>query len=132
MASTWRAIDDLGRFGVGPILVAGVAAASHQLRRQTGQGVEVVDGEFTPEVFEHVDPVSLEVAEDVVHQWFEQALVETILGIQQLRGSKEWGPDEIDKALSPESLTSAVMQRYHVYIACRRDLGAKVGRFGSV
>jgi hypothetical protein len=67
--------------------------------------------------------------EEVVHQWFEQALVETVIGIQQMKGSKEWGPEEIERALSPEGLTSAVMQRYHVYIACRRDLGAKFGKF---
>jgi len=69
--------------------------------------------------------------EEVVHQWFEQALVETVLGVQQMRGSKEWGPEELDRALSPEALTSAVMQRYHVYIACRRDLGAKFGKFSA-
>jgi hypothetical protein len=67
--------------------------------------------------------------EEVVHQWFEQALVETVIGVQQMRGSKEWGPDEIERALSSEALTSAVMQRYHVYIACRRELGAKFGKF---
>ena len=71
------------------------------------------------------------VVEEVVHQWFEQALVETVIGIQQLRGSKEWGPEELQRALSPEALTSAVMQRYHVYIACRRDLGAKFGKFSA-
>jgi hypothetical protein len=69
--------------------------------------------------------------EEVVHQWFEQALVETVIGVQQLRASKEWGPKEIETALSPEGLTSAVMQRYHVYIACRRDLGAKFGKFSA-
>ncbi len=70
--------------------------------------------------------------EEVVHQWFEQALVETVIGVRQMRGSKEWGPEEIGKALSPEALTSAVMQRYHVYIACRRDLGAKFGKFSAL
>lgn len=66
---------------------------------------------------------------EIVHQWFEQALVETVIGIQQLKGSKEWGPEEIERALSPEALTSAVMQRYHVYVACKRDIGAKFGKF---
>ena len=61
----------------------------------------------------------------------EQALVETVIGIQQLRGSKEWGPEEIERALSHEALTSAVMQRYHVYIACKRELGARFGKFAS-
>ncbi len=69
--------------------------------------------------------------EEVVHAWFEQALVETVIGIQQLRGSKEWGPDEIKQTLSPEALTGAVMQRYHVYIACRRELGARFGKFAA-
>ena len=72
--------------------------------------------------------VLLDAVKDIVHSWFEQALVETVIGIQQLRGSKEWGPDEIDRALSPEALTSAVMQRYHVYNACKRDVGSKFGR----
>lgn len=66
--------------------------------------------------------------EDVVHAWFEQALVETVLGIQQMKGSKEWGADAVDKALSEEALTTTVMQRYHVHIACRRELGAKLGK----
>ena len=70
------------------------------------------------------------VVEEVVHQWFEQALVETVIGVQQLRGSKEWGPEELQRALSPEALTSAVMQRYHVYLACKRA-GAKFGKFAA-
>ena len=65
------------------------------------------------------------VVSDIVRAWFEQALVETVLGVQQLKGSKEWGKDAIEKALSEEALTTAVMQRYHVHVACRRELGAK-------
>lgn len=69
-----------------------------------------------------------DVVTDVVHQWFEQALIETIIGVQQLKGSKEWGPDDINQALSEVALTSAVMQRYHVHNACKRELGAKLGK----
>ena len=65
---------------------------------------------------------------DVVHAWFEQALIETVIGIQQLKGSKEWGPSEVERALSEEALTSAVMQRYHVFNSCKRELGAKLGK----
>lgn len=72
-----------------------------------------------------------DVVEEVVHAWFEQALVETVIGVQQLRGGKEWGPDEIAQALSPEALTGCVMQRYDVYIACRRELGARFGKFAA-
>jgi hypothetical protein len=73
-----------------------------------------------------------DVVQEIVHQWFEMALVETVIGVQQLKGSKEWGPDEIARALSPEALTSAVMQRYHVYIACKKELSVKIGRFSTV
>jgi len=66
--------------------------------------------------------------EDIVRMWFEQSLVESVIGIQQLKGSKEWTPKVIDEALSEAALTTAVMQRYHVHIACRRDLGAKLGK----
>ncbi|MNR36034.1 hypothetical protein D3C85_1539220 [compost metagenome] len=68
------------------------------------------------------------VVTDVVHTWFEQALIETVIGLQQLKGSKEWGPDPMDVALSEEALTATVMQRYHVHNQCRRDLGAKLGK----
>jgi hypothetical protein len=69
-----------------------------------------------------------DVVREIVHQWFEQALVETVIGIQQLKGSKEWGIEQIQRALSEEGLTSGVMQRYHVYVSCRRDLGSRLGK----
>jgi hypothetical protein len=68
-----------------------------------------------------------ELARDAVHGWFEQALVETVLGVQGLINSKEWTPSDIDAAMSPEALTSAVMQRYHVLFAVKRELGSKLG-----
>lgn len=63
---------------------------------------------------------------DVVHEWFEQALVETVLGCQALQGERRWPPDQVEKALSEEALTSAVMQRY-LANAIKRTLGAKLG-----
>jgi len=64
---------------------------------------------------------------DVVHEWFEQALVETVIGCQALQGEQRWSPDDIDSALCEEALTAAVMQRYHVANAVKRTLGAKMG-----
>lgn len=63
----------------------------------------------------------------VCHEWFEQALVETVLGAQTLKGSKEWTIDDMKVALNEEALTAAVMQRYHIDVAVRRALGAKLG-----
>jgi hypothetical protein len=58
---------------------------------------------------------------DTVYSWYEQALVESVLGMCALRNSKEWSDRDIEKALSPEALTAAVMQRYHI-IASTKDV----------
>lgn len=68
-----------------------------------------------------------ELARDAVRGWFEQALVETVMGVQGLVNSKEWSQPEIEAALSEEALTAAVMQRYHVHFAVKRELGSKLG-----
>ena len=64
---------------------------------------------------------------DSVRAWFEQALDETVLGVQGLANSKEWSQLDIEKARSEEALTAAVMQRYHVHFAVKRELGSKLG-----
>jgi hypothetical protein len=64
---------------------------------------------------------------DVVQEWFEQTLIETVLGVQSLKDGREWTLDDIAKSLSEEALTSAVMPRYHVDVAVKRTLGAKLG-----
>jgi len=45
----------------------------------------------------------------------------SVLGMCALRNSKEWSDRDIEKALSPEALTAAVMQRYHI-IASTKDV----------
>ena len=66
--------------------------------------------------------------EKSVRDWFEQALVETVIGVQALKDSKEWSVEEIDKALSEEALTATVMSRYHVNNSVKRELGTKLGK----
>ena len=72
-------------------------------------------------------PGARETIKDVVREWFEQQLVETILGLQSLKGSKEWNDEQIKSSWSEEALTAAVMPRYHVDIAVKRTLGSKLG-----
>lgn len=69
----------------------------------------------------------IDLVRDAVHNWFEQALVETVIGVQGLANSKEWSQSGVDAALSEEALTAAVMQRYHVHFAVKRELGSKFG-----
>jgi len=73
-------------------------------------------------------PAVQEVVTDAVQAWFEQALVESVIGVQVLQNAQEWTIAEIKEALSPEALTTAVMPRYHVNNAVRRELGAKLGK----
>lgn len=68
---------------------------------------------------------------DTVHDWFEQALVETIIGLLALRGSAEWPRDAMEKAMSEEALTSVVMQRYHPYNSIKRELGTRIASLKS-
>jgi hypothetical protein len=77
-------------------------------------------------------PGVAELARDAVRGWFEQALVETIMGVQALTNSKEWTQTDMDTALSDEALTAAVMQRYHVHVAVKRELGSKIGSRRSI
>jgi hypothetical protein len=67
-----------------------------------------------------------------VQCWFEQALTETVIGVQALNGSKEWNADQIGQALSEEGLTAAAMARYHVYNSVKRELGSKLGKLSAV
>lgn len=63
-----------------------------------------------------------------VRNWFQQALEETVIGIRALQKSREWSESDILKAVSEEALTTAVMQRYHVYNSVKRELGSKLGK----
>jgi hypothetical protein len=72
-------------------------------------------------------PGAGDVIQDTVREWFEQILVETVLGVQALMGAKEWSDEDIRQALSDESLSAAVMPRYHTDFAVKRALGLRLG-----
>ena len=62
---------------------------------------------------------------DNVLSCYEQALVESVLGMRALHNAKDWSDRDIDKALSSEALTAAVMQRYHIITFTRDALRRK-------
>jgi hypothetical protein len=70
---------------------------------------------------------STEVVREIVREWFEQQLVEAILGAQALRDSREWTMSDLEALWSPEALTAVVIPRYHVNLAIGRALGARLG-----
>ena len=73
-------------------------------------------------------PAVFDIVQDVIRNWFAQALVETVIGIQALKESREWSVEHVERALSEEALTAAAMSRYHVNNSVRRELAFKLGR----
>ena len=74
-------------------------------------------------------PGSEGVIASTVEEWFEQQLVEAVLGAQALRRSTEWTSDDLAKIWNQEALTAVVLPRYHVNNNIKRTLGAKLGAF---
>lgn len=77
------------------------------------------------ELYEGVDQAAV-VIPGVVHEWFEQQLIEVVLGARALEGSRLWDADQLKLAWSPEALTAAVMPRYHVHNMIKRSLGTQL------
>jgi hypothetical protein len=50
--------------------------------------------------------------QEVVHEWFEQQLIETVMSAQALK-STEWSLQE-PSDLDEEALTAAVLPRWHI------------------
>jgi hypothetical protein len=72
-------------------------------------------------------PGARDTVRETVREWFEQALIETVIGTRALRGSREWDIDNLRQSLSEEALTAAVMPRYHIEMAVKRVLGQRLG-----
>lgn len=67
------------------------------------------------------------VIDSVVKEWFQQQLVEAVLGALALRRSGNWSEQEVEELWSEAALTSAVLPRYHVDERIKRSLGSKLG-----
>ena len=72
------------------------------------------------------DNIGVEIR-DVVREWIGLQLVEAVVSILAIDGSKEWGSDVVAMALSEEALTAAAMPRYVMLQTIRRALGARFG-----
>lgn len=72
-------------------------------------------------------PGARQMITEVVREWFEQQLIEVVYAVDYLRGDKEWSQSDITTIVSDEALTAAVLPRYHIEMAVRRALGARLG-----
>lgn len=64
---------------------------------------------------------------EVVHEWFEQQLTETVMSAKALKSTGRWSIDELQQLWSEESLTAAVLPRWHIDQSIRRNLGQRLG-----
>ncbi len=74
-------------------------------------------------------PAEVEIITQMVMEAFQIAMIECILGVKSLaKSANTWPKEDLDKALSPEALTSAVMQRYHVHQVLKRNVNHRLGK----
>jgi len=66
--------------------------------------------------------------EEVVQEWFEQQLLEVILGARALSAGGKWSSPELESLWSESALSAAVLPRWHVDSSIGRTLSH---RFGS-
>lgn len=64
---------------------------------------------------------------DVVHEWFEQELIETVMSALALHKAGGMNVAELAELWTEDSLTAAVLARYHIDQSIRRHLGQQLG-----
>lgn len=67
------------------------------------------------------------VIKEVVHEWFQQQLVETIVSALALRKTGNWNLDELNQLWSESALTAAMLPRWHINMSIKRSLGQRLG-----
>lgn len=80
--------------------------------------------------YNHV-PGCLSTVEQVVREWFEQQLVETVMSAHALKKAGKWSTEEVTHLWDENALTAAVLPRYHIDINIKRSLGQKLGKLGT-
>ena len=68
------------------------------------------------------------IIESVVREWFEQQLIEAILGALALKETtSQWTSIDVDTLWGEEALTAVTLPRYHVDVSVKRVLGQRLG-----
>lgn len=65
---------------------------------------------------------------EVVKEWLETQVLEIVLAVRALEGNSFWPKYQLESALSPEALTTALMGRFFIIERVRRTLGAELGK----
>ena len=76
--------------------------------------------------YAHV-PGAAATVKEVVHEWFEQQLIEAVMSAQALKNTGKWSLQELSDLWSEAALTAAVLPRWHIDQSIERNLGTKLG-----
>jgi DNA replication protein DnaC len=76
--------------------------------------------------YAHV-PGAENAVKEVVHEWFQQQLMETVMSAKSLKSTGRWSFEELEKLWSEEALTAAVLPRWHIDQNVKRNLGQRLG-----
>lgn len=64
---------------------------------------------------------------EVVHEWFQQQLMEAVMSAKALKSSGRWSFEELEKLWTEEALTASVLPRWHIDQSVKRNLGQRLG-----
>lgn len=64
---------------------------------------------------------------EVVHEWFEQQLIEAVMSAQALKQTGSWSINELEELWDESALTAAVLPRWHIDQTIKRTLGMRLG-----
>jgi hypothetical protein len=78
------------------------------------------------ERFIHV-PGARQAAQSIAREWFEQQLIETIMGAMALKEDVSWTMGDLAGLWSEQALTAAAMPRYHVDQVMRKTMIERLG-----
>jgi len=78
------------------------------------------------EAYAHI-PGAAATVKEVVHEWFEQQLIESVMSAQALKSTGKWSMEELGDLWTEEALTTAVLPRWHIDQSIKRNLGTKLG-----
>ncbi len=68
------------------------------------------------------------IIEEVIKSWYEQLLIEAVIGTLVLQNSPKWNADDSEKALSEEALTTVVNIKYLLHHTIKREIGSRIGK----
>jgi hypothetical protein len=116
-------LDDLAAEIVGDTLSGDIIKANRDFRGYRDL-VTFFAKEFNPGGDAAIDRKIVE----YVEEWLEIQLIEAVMTVRNLINGRTWTPEDIDRALSPEALTTVMMVRFHIVERVKRSLSSDVSR----